>query len=201
MPRPEPTNVWTHLSDEEVCRRLPSIGLTLCESDRVLICTRCKYALQPSGQTVSKRLCEKRSLPARERACLNLFVRNLNLPDPNLVPKRLDGDPAHPHVLAQSGFTCLQCDYRTTSGNLVRRHLSHEREQQFHRSSTANSRCWSEATLQSWTQNGKREFWIVASSKDEEVQAAQQSLRRKESCRADMPSRSRACYSTLPVYT
>jgi hypothetical protein len=124
MPRPEPTDVWTHLPDEEVCRRLSSTGLALYESDRVLLCTRYKYALQPSGQTVSKHLWEKHFLPAKERAGLNLFVSNLNLPDPNLVPKRLDGDPAHPHLLAQNGFTCLQCDCRTTSESLVRRHLS-----------------------------------------------------------------------------
>jgi hypothetical protein len=123
MPRPERTDVWIHLPNEEVNRRLSSIGLALCESDRVLVCTRCKYALQPSGQTVSKHLWEKHHVPTKERAGLNLFVRNLNLPDPNSVPKRLDGDPAHPHLLAQSGYTCLQCDYRTTSDTLARRYL------------------------------------------------------------------------------
>jgi hypothetical protein len=118
-------------------------------------------------------------VPAKERAGLNLFVRNLNLPDPNSVPKRLDGDPAHPHLLVQSGYTCLQREYRTTSDTLARRHLSQEHSQQFPRLSTADNRCWSEVTLQSWTQNGKREFWIVATSEDDEAQALEQSPRRK----------------------
>jgi hypothetical protein len=179
MPRPERTDVWIHLPNEEVNRRLSSIGLALCESDRVLVCTRCKYALQPSGQTVSKHLWEKHHAPAKERAGLNLFVRSLNLPDPNSVPKCLDGDPSHPHLLAQSGYTCLQCDYRTTSDTLTRRHLSQKHSQQFPRLSTADNRCWLEVTLQSWTQNGKREFWIVATSEDDEAQALEQSPRRK----------------------
>jgi hypothetical protein len=56
MPRLERTDVWIHLPNEEVNRRLSSIGLALYELDRVLVCTRYKYALQPSRQTVSKHL-------------------------------------------------------------------------------------------------------------------------------------------------
>jgi hypothetical protein len=200
MPQPKSTSVWTHLPKEEVCQRLSSIDLALYESDRVLICTRCKYALQPSGQTVSKHLWEKHFLPAKERVGLNLFVRNLDLPDPNTVPKRPDGDPIHPHLLAQSGFACLQCDYRTTSETLVRRHLSQEHGHQLSPSSTSRNRCWSEATLQSWTQNGKRGFWIVAKSENEETQVEQQPPRRKrklsEICQAEVERTSRRCQFT-----
>lgn len=197
MPQLKPTNVWTQLSKEEVCQRLTSIDLALYESDRVLVCTRCKYALQPTGQTVSKHLWEKHFLPAKERAGLNQFVRNLDLPDPNTLPKRPDGDPIHPHLLAQSGFACLQCDYRTTSETLLRRHLSQEHGHRTPDSSTTKDRCWSKATLQSWTQNGKRGFWIVASSESEELQAVQQSPRRKRKlsqiCQAEVERTSRRC--------
>lgn len=138
MPRPEPLNAWSDLSKREVNCRLRDIGLVLSEPKEVLICTRCKYALQSSGQTVSKHLWEKHCMPAKERSGLNAFVQNLDLPDPNSVPKHPDGDPAHPHLLAQSGFTCLQCEYRTTSQNLLKRHLSQEHELQLFCASTGN---------------------------------------------------------------
>lgn len=132
-----------------------------------------------------------------EHPGLNLFVRNLDLPDPNTVPKRPDGDAIHPHLLAQSGFACLQCDYRTTSETLIRRHLSQEHGHRAPDSSTSKDRYCSEATLQSWTQNGKRGFWIVASSKNEEIQAVLQSPRRKRKlsqiCQAEVERTSRRC--------
>jgi hypothetical protein len=63
-------------------------------------------------------------MPTKEYAGLNLFVRNLDLLDPNSVPKRLDSDLAYLHLLAQSGYTYLKCDYRTTSDTLARCYLS-----------------------------------------------------------------------------
>jgi hypothetical protein len=189
MPRPGPLNAWSDLSTREVNRRLRDIGLVVCKSEEVLICTRCKYALQPSGQTVSKHLWEKHCIPAKERAGLYAFVQSLDLPDPNSVTKHSDGDPAHPHLLAQSGFACLRCEYRTTSQNLVKRHLSQEHGLQVSSASTDNDRYWSEVTLQSWTPNGKREFWIVGGPRDESVDLVQQSPRRKrklsEICQAE----------------
>jgi hypothetical protein len=189
MPPPQPLDAWSDLSKIGVSRRLRGIDLVLCESDEVLICIRCKYALQPSGETVSKHLWEKHRVPAKERAGLNAFVRGLDLPDPNSVPKRLNGDPAHAHLLVQSGFSCLQCEYLTTSQNLLKRHLSQEHGLQLSCKISYNDRCWSQVTLQSWTQNGKREFWIVGASRDEEAELVQQSPRRKrklsEICQAE----------------
>jgi hypothetical protein len=127
----------------------------------------------------------------------NLFVRNVNLPDPNTVPKRPDGDTIHPHLLAHSGFACLHCEYRTTSETLNRRHLSQEHGRQVSPSSTSKNRYWPEATLQSWTRNGKRGFWIVAPPKNDEIEAGQQSPRRKRQlsqiCQAEVERTSRRC--------
>lgn len=126
MTRAESTNAWSHQSQREVKRRLRDVGLVSCDSEEVLICTPCKYALQPSGQTVSKYLWEEHCMPAKERAGLDAFVQTLDLPDPNFEPRCPDDDPAHPHLLAQSGFACLKCKYRTTIQNLIKGHLSQE---------------------------------------------------------------------------
>lgn len=185
----QPVDAWSDLTNNGANRQLRSLSLVLCESNEMLICIHCKYALQPSGETVSKHLWEKHRTPAKERAGLNAFVRGLNLPDPNSIPKRPDGDPAHPQLLLQSGFTCHQCGYLTTSHNILKRHLSREHGMKLSSQSTYNDRCWSQVMLQSWTQNGKRELWIVSEPQDEGVNLVLQSPQRKrklsEICQAE----------------
>jgi hypothetical protein len=179
MPQPESADVWTQLPRDESRRRLDSIGLVLSESDRILICKHCRYALQPSGQTVSKHLWEKHLLPARDRAGLNAFIRSLALQDPNTVPKRPDGSSAQPHLSVHDGFACSQCDYRTTSENLLKRHLSQAHDRHSPRTSEIHAQSWSKVRLQSWTQNGKREFWVIATLDEEETRPTEQSPRKK----------------------
>lgn len=179
MPQPESADVWSQLPRDESRRRLDSIGLVLSESDRILICKHCRYALQPSGQTVSKHLWEKHLLPARDRAGLNAFIRSLALQDPNTVPKRPDGSAAHSHLSVHDGFACSQCDYRTTSENLLKRHLSQAHNRHSPRTSEIHAQSWSKVRLQSWTQNGKREFWVIATLDEEETPPTEQSPRKK----------------------
>jgi hypothetical protein len=46
-------------------------------NDSVLTCIHRNYALQPSGRTVSDYLWEKHSLPTKDRAGLDAYVRSL----------------------------------------------------------------------------------------------------------------------------
>jgi hypothetical protein len=157
------TDPWTHLSQDAVLRRLESIGLILCRVDSVIICICCKYALQPYGQTVSKHLWEKHSIPAKDRAGLNDYVRTLGFQDPNTIPTSRDGSPPHPHLIIHSGATCLQCDYRTTSTNLLQRYLAKDHGQKKGQTDTDGRGIRAEVNLQSWSQNGQRKSWIVTS--------------------------------------
>jgi hypothetical protein len=138
-----------------------------------------QYAPQPSGQTVSKRLWEKHSVPAKDRAGLNAFVGSLELQNPNSVSSCPDGSPAHPHLTVQRGVTCLQCRYRTTSTNLLQRHMMKEHGQRKCRDESDKGTLWAETDLQSWSQNGKREFWIVRSRQEDMPSPVEQSPRRK----------------------
>jgi len=115
IPRPGPPNTWSDPSTTEVNRRLCDIGLVVCDSEEILICIRCKHALQPSGQTVSKHLWKKHCVPAKDRVGLNAFVQSLDFPNPNAVTEQVDSDPTNPYLPSQSGFACLQCECRTTS--------------------------------------------------------------------------------------
>ena len=62
---------------------------------------------------------------------------------------------------------CLQCNCRTTSADLLRRHLSKEHGQRRADMDIHRGKAWKEVSLQSWSQNGKREFWIVESNVDQ----------------------------------
>jgi hypothetical protein len=156
MSKSNASEVRNDLSPDGICRRLgDDLGLVFCEANGVLVCIHCKYALQPSGQTVSKRIREKHSLPAKDRAGLNSFVRGLELRDPNMLPPCSDGSPAHLHLLVQRGVTCLQCRYRTSSSNLLQRYMASEHGQRKCRDGSDKGILWAEANLQSWSQNGK----------------------------------------------
>lgn len=103
----------------------------------------------------------------------------MGLQDPNTVPKRPDGSSAHSHLSVHDGFACSQCDYRTTSENLMRRHLSQAHEGRSSQRDEIHDQPWSKVRLQSWTQNGKREFWVVATFDEKELPPAEYSPRKK----------------------
>jgi hypothetical protein len=136
--------------------------------------------LKPFGQTVSKHLWEKHSVPAKDRSGLNALVLELKLPDPNTLPTSQDWSPAHPHLALQAGVVCLQCNYRTTSKDLLQRHLSKEHGQRSSEENLGRGKIWKEVSLQSWSQNGKRKFWIVEPAVDQDTaQSLFQSPRRQ----------------------
>jgi hypothetical protein len=51
-----PLKDWDTLDSLAIDRGLTDLSLSLDRDNKAIICTRCKYALQPSGQTVSKHL-------------------------------------------------------------------------------------------------------------------------------------------------
>lgn len=169
-----------HLLQDEACQSLLGLGLVFSRADDALICSHCMYALKPFGQTVSKHLWEKHSVPAKERSGLNALVLKLKLPDPNTLPTSQDWSPAHPYLALQAGFVCLQCNYRTTSKDLLQRHLSKEHGQGRSDEDLGRGKIWTEVSLQSWSQNGKRNFWIVEPAIDQDMaQSLHQSPRRQ----------------------
>jgi hypothetical protein len=76
-----PVKSWKTLPLEQAARRLEALGLHLNQPEQALICTRCKYALKPSGETVSKHLWEKHQISPEERHGLSVYVKDLYLTD------------------------------------------------------------------------------------------------------------------------
>jgi hypothetical protein len=152
---------WCELTAETVVNRLIPLGLYLNSPECAIICTRCRYALQPAGEAVSKHLWEKHEVPLNQRVGLNSFVRSLHLPDPNVLPSRPDGSAPHPHLLTQPGFRCIHCRYTTTSRNLLQRHLGTSHKIGIEKGYKSGDHGRQRVMLQCWTANGCRSYWEV----------------------------------------
>ncbi|KAF6795410.1 hypothetical protein CMUS01_15927 [Colletotrichum musicola] len=144
-------------------RHLASLGLFVNEPEPVLICRPCGYALKPFGERVGRHLAEKHNVSKSERRGLNALVASIGLGDPNDVPLRPDGVLQHDALAVVHGYACLHCNFRTTSSDLVSRHLLKIHKWKDSRKSDGwqRNRVHSNVPLQSWSQNGMRGYWIV----------------------------------------
>ena len=86
---------WDRLDSGSVSRRLTALGLYQNHPEPAIICCRCRYALQASGEAVVKHLWEKYQIPPDARKGLTPFVKSLRLPNPNQLPRRPDASPPH----------------------------------------------------------------------------------------------------------
>jgi hypothetical protein len=111
------------MSDNDVALKLEKLGLILNYPEPALICSRCKYALQPRGVRVSRHLAEKHNVPASDRTELVTHIDSLRLLNPNLLNGRNDGSEPHPYILISRGAACNQCSFHSQSIKLVQKHL------------------------------------------------------------------------------
>lgn len=86
---------WKSLSSEELGQKLTSLGLIFDRKEKVIICTKCQYALKPSD-AVSKHLGDKHEINAKERHGLHASVEQLQLLDPKKLEPRPDGFAPYP---------------------------------------------------------------------------------------------------------
>jgi hypothetical protein len=156
-----PVRSWKSLPLEQAECRLEALGLHYNQPEQALICTCCKYALKPSGETVSKHLWEKHQITPEERHGLSAYVKDLHLTDPSQLRPRQDRSEPHPHLSILSGAECRQCGYRSMSVKLIGRHVSKAHDLKKKRSDWVRDEIIENLSLQSWTQNGPRQYWIV----------------------------------------
>ncbi len=103
---------------------LAGLGLYFNQPELAIICIQCGYAIKPDGDRVSRHLGEKHQTPKPLRKGLNTFIQSLHLPDPASLPRREHNCSPHPHLLLQKGFICKPCGFRSSSEDLIIRHLS-----------------------------------------------------------------------------
>jgi hypothetical protein len=158
------SQAWNVLPELDVDSKFLALGLYWDKDARAITCIKCKYALQTKGDRVSRHLGDKHDIPPTLRKGLSAFMKYLSLPDPNQIAPRADYSPPHPHLAIYSGGACKHCNYRSTSLELVRRHLSKTHRCKSDQKHWLRDSLESDLQLQSWTINGARDFWIVQRS-------------------------------------
>ena len=108
----------------DLTRKLHGLGLVLNRPKPAIICIRCKFALQPSGASVSRHIAEKHGVPTCDRRELASYVDTLHLPDPKTLEGRKNGSEPHPHLLVSTGAGCPHCSFFSKSVKIVQRHLA-----------------------------------------------------------------------------
>jgi hypothetical protein len=147
------------LSEDEE-HRLAIVDLVLDIRGSALICKKCEYSLSTTGSQVTSHLREKHQIAPEFRYGLTTYVRSLQLPDPAQLPLRPDGSLPHPHLRVHEGHACDQCEFRTTSLDLMTRHArEHLRCIQAARSKIDD--LFRDVLLQSWVHGSSRQYWIV----------------------------------------
>jgi hypothetical protein len=113
----------TSLLSAEQLSYLTRLGLYYNEPELAIIYVICGFAIKPGGDRVSRHLGEKHGIPKSERRHLNSFIRSLGLSDPATLSKRLEGCHPHPHLVLQRGAQCRHCGTRSSSRDVLLRHL------------------------------------------------------------------------------
>jgi hypothetical protein len=135
-------------------------------SFQAIICIPCGFALKTDDDRVGRHLKEKHGISKKRRQKLNTLVNSLHLPDLDELPKRADGSAQHPYLALQTGAECKHCDLRSTSYEILSRHLKKEHFQEINGIGTRGKR-WlrhhirDNLTFQSWKANDIQRSWIV----------------------------------------
>jgi hypothetical protein len=177
----------------DITKLLARANLIVDHTGPALICQTCQYALAVSGTQVTSHLRAKHQTPLHLRSGLTKCIQTLGLPDPATIGLRNDGSPAHLWLQVCKGHACRQCDYRTTSLDLITRHV-----QRVHSKALF---AFDDVFLQSWTHSASRKYWIVRYhgsllrlTVNPKVQAHLESVQQRESSRLER--RNEACVDT-----
>ncbi|KAG4282249.1 hypothetical protein FPRO04_13325 [Fusarium proliferatum] len=141
--------------------------------DQAIICIPCGFALKTDDDRVGRHLKEKHGISKNRRQKLNALVNSLHLPDLDELPKRPDGSAQHPFLALQTGAECKHCNLRSTSHDILSRHLKKEHTREINGISARGKR-WLRnhirdgLTFQSWKANDIQRSWIVLTTDDQQ---------------------------------
>jgi hypothetical protein len=149
--------------------QLDRLGLCLNQPEPAILCIQCKFALKADGDRVSRHLGERHGISKLARRGLGPFIRTLRLPDPETLPVRSDGSSPHPHLRIQQGAACRHCGLRSTSLEVLSRHLKnvhsqdiqHSRGRGFPKSHWLQDHILDRLSLQTWTVSNIGRSWTV----------------------------------------
>jgi hypothetical protein len=103
----------------DLARKLHGLRLVLNRPEPAIICIRCKFALQPSGASVSGHIANTHNVPVCDRRELASYVDTLRLPDPNTLQGRENGSEPHLYLLVSPGAGYSHCNFHSKSVKII----------------------------------------------------------------------------------
>lgn len=103
---------------------LTRYGLAMNEPEPVIICCSCKFSLGDSPNAVVNHLAEKHNVSKPITKELQRMLHPYTFLGLEALCLRLDGSTPHPHLRVQPGIACKHCSLKTTSDEVLSRHLS-----------------------------------------------------------------------------
>jgi len=141
---------------------LNQLGLHVNEPEPVIICRLCTFALRGSAESIVNYLTEKHNVSKQSANETRQLLRPYIILGPKELRLRSDGSPPHPYLAKHLGIACKQCGFKTTSVQVVGRHLSKDHGLKRKSSTWLRDYVIERLTFQSWDRNGTYGYWVVA---------------------------------------
>jgi hypothetical protein len=140
---------------------LKQFNLLLNEPEPVIICRTCQFALSGSVKCIVDHVVDKHKYSRDLAKDLAQLLRPYTILGPKELHLRPDNAPPHPHLFKHLGMTCKHCGHKTTSAEILARHLSKEHSMKRKTSTWLREHGVTGAVLQCWDRNGAYGYWIV----------------------------------------
>jgi hypothetical protein len=136
-------------------------NLHLNEPEPVIICRTCQFALSGSVKCIVDHVVDKHKYSRDLAKDLAQLLRPYTILGPKELRLRPDHAPPHPHLSKHLGMMCKHCEQKTTSAEILARHLSKEHGMKRKTATWLREHGVSGLMLQSWDRNGAYGYWIV----------------------------------------
>jgi hypothetical protein len=146
---------------ENIREHLTRHGLFMNEPEPVIICRSCQFSLGDSPSAVANHLAEKHNVPKATTKELRRLLHPFTFLGPETLRLRPDGSTPHPHLRVQPGIACGHCSLKTTSHEVLSRHLSKNHGVKRKSPTWLHDHVVSGLWLQSWGWHSAAGYWIV----------------------------------------
>jgi hypothetical protein len=140
---------------------IEQLNLHLNEPEPVMICRICQFALSGSIKSIVDHTVDMHKCPRYLTKDLGQLLKPYTILGPKELPLRPDYAPPHPHPSKHLGMMCKHCKHKTTSAEILARHLSKEHGVKRKTATWLREHGVSGLVLQSWDRNGAYGYWIV----------------------------------------
>ncbi|KAH8690376.1 hypothetical protein GQ44DRAFT_744804 [Phaeosphaeriaceae sp. PMI808] len=140
---------------------LEHLNLHVNEPEPTIICRTCQFSLNGINSLVGHAV-EKHKLPRHLAKEASRRLGPYTILGPKELRLRPDNSAPHPYLSKHLGAMCKHCGLKTTSTEVLSRHLSKDHRMKRKTSTWRREHVIDGLMLQSWDRNGAYGYWTVA---------------------------------------